>query len=206
MLIVGLTGSIGMGKSTVAARFRERGVAVLDADAVVHDLYRGRAAPLIEAEFPGATLEGEVDRPRLVERLAADPSGFRRLEAIVHPLVREAEAAFLDGEAGRGAQMAVLEIPLLYETGGDRLVDVTVVVSASPEAQRQRVLERPEMTPARLQQLLARQMSDEEKRRRADFVVDTNGTIADTRAQVDAIVERLSAKTGQAYQRLWRCS
>lgn len=203
MLIVGLTGSIGMGKSTAAARFRACGVAVLDADAVVHDLYRGEAVPLIEAAFPGATGDGMVDRPKLAAMLAVDAAGFRRLEAIVHPLVRVAERDFLRREAVRGAKLAVLEIPLLFETGGDKLVDVVVVVSASAVAQRQRVLERPGMTAMRFDQIVARQLPDAEKRRRADFVVDTNGAIADTEAQVDAIVRDLTGRTGAAYHRHW---
>lgn len=203
MLVVGLTGSIGMGKSTAAARLRAHGFGVLDADAVVHDLYDGPAVPLIAAAFPGATHEGVVDRLRLAAILAKDPDGFRRLEAIVHPMVRAVERSFLAAEAARGAAMAVLEIPLLYETGGDALVDVVVVVSATAETQRRRVLDRPGMTEARLAQLLARQMADTEKRRRADFVVDTNGTIAETEAQVDAIVAALKGRTGTAYHRHW---
>lgn len=203
MLIVGLTGSIGMGKSTVAARFRVLGVGVLDADAVVHELYRGRAVAPIEAAFPGATHDGSVDRPKLAAILAAEPDGFRRLEAIVHPLVRGAEREFLAQEAGRGAAMAVLEIPLLFETGGDKLVDTVVVVSATPEAQRRRVLERPGMTPERLEQLVARQWPDTEKRRRAEFIVDTNGSFADTETQVDTIVRVLAGRGGSAYHRHW---
>ncbi len=203
MLVVGLTGSIGMGKSTAAARLRTHGIGVLDADAVVHDLYEGPAVPLIAAAFPGATREGVIDRLRLAAILAADPDGFRRLEAIVHPMVRAVERSFLAAEAARGAAMAVLEIPLLYETGGDALVDVVVVVSATAETQRRRVLDRPGMTEARLAQLLARQMADTEKRRRADFVVDTNGTIAETEAQVDAIVAALKGRTSTAYHRHW---
>lgn len=203
MLIIGLTGSIGMGKSTAAARFRARGIAVLDADAVVHELYAGTAVPLIEAAFPGSTEGGRVDRVRLARILADDPAAFRRLEAMVHPLVREAEAAFLREEAGRGAKMAVLEIPLLFETQGDKSVDFVVVVSASAEAQRRRVLERPGMTPERLDQLLARQMPDAQKRWRADFVVDTSGTVAATEAQVDAIVDYLACRRGGAYHRHW---
>lgn len=204
MLIVGLTGSIGMGKSTAAARFRAHGIGVLDADRIVHELYRGAAVPLIEAAFPGSTTASEVDRPKLAALLARDRDGFQRLEAIVHPLVREAEREFLASEAARGAHVAVLEIPLLFETGADRLVDVVVVVSVDGETQRRRVLERPGMTAERLEQLLARQVPDREKRARADFVVDTSGTIADTEAQVDAILGTLAGRTGTAYHRLWR--
>lgn len=203
MLIVGLTGSIGMGKSTAAQRFRALGIAVLDADAVVHDLYCGAAVPLVEQAFPGTTADGRVDRVRLANALAADAGGFKRLEAIVHPLVRAAETAFLAEQFALGARFAVLEIPLLYETGGDSRVDVVVVVSARPDVQRQRVLARPGMTAERLDQFLARQLPDEDKRRRADFVVDTNGTIADTERQIDHISALLANRTGSAYQRHW---
>lgn len=203
MLIVGLTGSIGMGKSTVAARFRALGIGVLDADAVVHELYRDTAVPLIEAAFPGATGNGAVDRPKLAVLLAASHDGFRRLEAIVHPLVRNAERAFLRQQATGGAKMAVLEIPLLLETGGEKLVDTVVVVSASAETQRRRVLERPGMTAARFEQLAARQMPDAEKRRRAEFIVDTNASFAETEAQVDTIVRALAGRQGNAYHRHW---
>ncbi len=203
MLIVGLTGSIGMGKSTAAKRFRALGIAVLDADAIVHDLYRGAAVPLVEQAFPGVTVNGLVDRARLSLALAADPSGFKRLEQIVHPLVRAAEAALLAAEFARGSQIVVLEIPLLFETGGEQCVDIVLVVSARPDMQRQRVLARPGMTPARLDQLLSHQMPDAEKRQRADFVVDTNGSIAETDRQVDAIVALLVNRRGSAYQRCW---
>lgn len=203
MLIIGLTGSIGMGKSTAAARFRRLGIAVFDADAAVHDLYRGKAAPLIEAAFPGSTAEGIVDRRLLMKSLSSTPGAFARLEAIVHPLVREAEQAFLAAEKHRGARLAVLEIPLLFETGGDRLVDVTVVVSAPLQEQRRRVMERPGMTEAKLVELLARQLPDAEKQRRADFVVDTSGPIPETEAQIDKLVEQLSERRGSAYQRHW---
>lgn len=203
MLIVGLTGSIGMGKSTAAKRFRALGIAVIDADAIVHDLYRGAAVPLVERAFPGSTANGLVDRARLSLALAADPGGFKRLEQIVHPLVRAAEAALLAEEFAQGSKIVVLEIPLLFETGGDQRVDIVLVVSAMPDMQRQRVLARPGMTPARLDRLLSQQMPDAEKRQRADFVVDTNGSIAETDRQVDAIVASLANRRGSAYQRCW---
>ncbi len=205
MLIVGLTGSIGMGKSTVAQWFRDRGIAVFDADKAVHDLYRGEAAPLIEAVFPGTVAGGEVNRQALsavlIER---GDAGFRELEAIVHPLVRQAEKSFLDAEAARGAPVAVLEIPLLLETGAERLVDCVVVVSAGPELQAERVLARPGMTPDKLAAILARQMPDAEKRARADFVVDTACDLSQTEQQVDSLVANLRAMDGGAYQRHWR--
>jgi dephospho-CoA kinase len=203
MLIVGLTGSIGMGKSTVATRFRAHGIAVCDADAEVHKLYEGAAVPAIEAAFPGTTEDGRVDRQRLAKVLLADPAGFKRLEAIVHPMVFAAERAFLQAEAARGAPLAVLEIPLLLEGGGEKRVDVVVVVSAPADKQRERVLRRPGMTAEKLDQILARQMPDAEKRARADFIVDTGGTFAETEAQVDKIVKALKGREGTALVTAW---
>jgi dephospho-CoA kinase len=203
MLIIGLTGSIGMGKSTAAKRLVALGLPVCDADAEVHKLYRGKAVAPIEAAFPGTTTPAGVDRQRLAAALLADPSGFKRLEAIVHPLVFEAERDFLRVEADRCAPMAVLEIPLLFEGGGERRVDVTIVVSAPADVQRRRVLERPGMTPEKLDQILARQMPDAEKRRRADFVVDTSKSIAESEAQIDSIVARLQGRVGTAYAAHW---
>lgn len=203
MLVLGLTGSIGMGKSTIAAMFRERGIAVCDADAVVHELYAGRAVPLIEAAFPGTTASGRVDRPKLAEALLRDPASFKRLEAIVHPLVQEAERDFLRAEAARGAAAAILEIPLLFETGGDARVDVVVIVSAPADVQRSRVLARPGMTAEKLDGLLARQTSDVEKRARADFIVDTGGSMELSRAQVDAIIAALRGRQALKYRAYW---
>ena len=203
MLIIGLTGSIGMGKSTAAKRFQALGLAVCDADAEVHKLYRGKAVAPIEVAFPGTTGPEGVDRTRLGAKLLADPSGFKRLEAIVHPLVFEAERDFLRAEAARGAAMAVLEIPLLFEGKGHQRVDVTVVVSAPANVQRARVLERPGMTPEKLDQILSRQTPDAEKRRLADFVVDTGGTIPETEAQIDRIVAGLQGRIGTAYAQWW---
>ncbi|KAB2920115.1 MAG: dephospho-CoA kinase [Hyphomicrobiaceae bacterium] len=203
MLIIGLTGSIGMGKSTVAARLKDLGIGVFDADAEVHRLYEGAAVAPIEEAFPGTTAGGKVDRQKLARVLMGNAQGFARLEAIVHPLVFAAERAFLGSEAARGAEMAVLEIPLLLETGGEKRVDVVIVVSASPEAQRTRVSARPGMTSEKLEQIMARQMPDAEKRARADFVVDTGGTIADSMAQVDKIIESLRGRKGSAYATFW---
>jgi len=203
MLIVGLTGSIGMGKSTAAAYFRLRSIAVIDADAEVHKLYEGVAVEPIEVAFPGATRNGKVDRPALSAILLQRPEGFKVLEAIVHPLVQAAERDALQAENRRAAAMAVLEIPLLYETGGESRVDVVVVVSAPGEVQRRRVLERPGMTAEKLDAILARQISDTEKRRRADFVVDTGGTLAETEAQIDDILKSLEGRDGTAYTRCW---
>ena len=203
MIVVGLTGSIGMGKSTIAQRFRDLGVPVCDADAVVHQLYDGVAVAPIEAEFPGTTSAGKVDRVRLGQAVLGDPRGLKRLESIVHPLVQAEEREFLRKAFEHGAMMAVLEIPLLFETGGDARVDVTVVVSASAKVQRERVLQRPRMTAGKLDAILARQMPDAEKRRRADFVVDTGGSIEESYAQVDAIVAALRNRGGRAYQQFW---
>jgi dephospho-CoA kinase len=203
MLLLGLTGSIGMGKSTVAARLRALGIGVCDADAEVHKLYDGPAADAIEAAFPGTTTDGKVDRQKLAELLLADPCGFKRLEVIVHPLVFAAERAFLQAEAARGAALAVLEVPLLYETGGERRVDCVLVCSAPADAQRARVMQRAGMTPQKLEQILARQLSDAQKRARADFVVDTGGTFKESEAQVDKIVESLRGRQGMAYAKYW---
>jgi dephospho-CoA kinase len=203
MLIIGLTGSIGMGKSTAAARFRELGIAVCDADAEVHKLYDGPAVAPIEAAFPGTTAGGKVDRQKLAQALLADPTRFKTLEAIVHPLVFVAERDFLRAEAARGAVMAVLEVPLLLETAGHERVDVVVVVSAPAAAQRERVLARPGMSLEKLEQILARQLHDTEKRQLADFVVDTGGSLAESAAQVDKIVESLQGRRGEAYAKFW---
>ena len=203
MLIVGLTGSIGMGKSTAANAFRRRGIAVLDADAEVHKLYSGKAVPLIAAAFPGTASGGTVDRPKLAQALAADPTGFKRLEAIVHPLVQAAEREFLHAEAALGAKMAVLEIPLLFETGGEKRCDAVVVVSASAESQRNRVLARPGMTPEKLEQLLSRQMPDADKRARADFVVDTDRPVEVCDEDIGRIIATLANRPGAAFARNW---
>jgi dephospho-CoA kinase len=203
MLVVALTGSIGMGKTTVGSRLRKLGIAVFDADAEVHALYEGAAVAPIEAAFPGTTAGGRVDREKLSKALLEKAEGFARLEAIVHPLVFAAERAFLKTEAAKGAKMAVLEIPLLFETGGNARVDAVIVASAPAEAQRQRVLARPVMTPQKLEQMLARQVPDADKRMGADFVVDTGGTFAETDAQVDRIVESLQDRQGAAFAKFW---
>lgn len=203
MLVVGLTGSIAMGKSTAAAHLRSRGVPVFDADACVHEIYRAEAVPLIEAAFPGTTDATGVNRAQLSEALQQDPAGFKRLETIVHPLVREREVAFLRAAAQSGAEVAVLDVPLLFETGLDAALDAVIVVSASGEAQRERALMRPGMTAEKLDQLLARQMPDEEKRRRAHFVVDTNGPPGVSLDQLDAILAMLSGRRAQAFAQYW---
>ena len=204
MLIVGLTGSIGMGKSTAAAHLHARGLPVFDADAEVHRLYAGgKAVELVERAFPGTTTGGVIDRAKLSAALLAQPQRFGELEAIVHPLVREAERAFLRDAKERGIEIAVLEIPLLFETGADKLVDVSVVVSAKPQVQRERLLKRPGLTKEKLDKLLGRQLPDAEKRRRADFVVDTSLDIETSRAALDAIIAALRGRHAEAYARHW---
>jgi dephospho-CoA kinase len=197
MFVLCLTGSIGMGKSTAARFFVEAGVPVHDADAVVHRLYEGEAAAAIETAFPGTTLSGKVDRARLAERVLDDPAAIRRLEAIIHPLVRESEVKFLADAAARAEPVVVLDIPLLFETGGEQRVDAVVVVSAGAEAQRNRVLGRPGMTESKLESILAKQMPDAEKRRRAHFVVDSSGGLDSARAQVHGILRAIAGLPGR---------
>jgi dephospho-CoA kinase len=194
MLKIGLTGSIGMGKSTTAKLFADAGLPVNDADAVVHDLYAGAAAPLIEAAFPGSVTNGTVDRQELGRQLASRPEGFRQLEQIVHPLVREREAMFLDVQRGQGTRMVLLDIPLLFESGAADRVDVIVVVSCDPQIQRERVLARPNMTEEKFNMILSRQTPDAEKRRRADYVIDTGHGLDAARARVGAIIADLKQR------------
>ncbi|WP_283195848.1 dephospho-CoA kinase [Rhizobium sp. AN80A] len=191
MLKIGLTGSIGMGKSTTAKLFADAGLPVNDADAVVHDLYSGAAAPLIDVAFPGSVKNGTVDRQELGRQLASRPEGFKQLERIVHPLVREREAMFLDEQRGQGTPMVLLDIPLLFESGAADRVDVVVVVSCDPQIQRQRVLARPNMTEEKFNMILSRQTPDAEKRRRADYVIDTGHGIDQARERVGAIIADL---------------
>lgn len=192
MFVLGLTGSLGMGKSTTARFFAEEGVPVHDADAVVHRLYDGEAAAAIEAAFPGTTTAGKVDREKLATRVLGDSGALNRLEEIVHPLVQEAERRLLAEAEARGEKVAVLDIPLLFETGGEERVDAVVVVSAPADVQRSRALERPGMTVDKLDAILAKQMPDGEKRRRADFVVDTSRGFAAARAEVRAILDAIA--------------
>jgi dephospho-CoA kinase len=191
MLVLGLTGSIGMGKTTTARFFADEGVPVLDADAVVHELYGGEAVAAIETAFPGTSKDGRIDRAELSRRVVDDPAALKQLEAIVHPLVRAAQARFLADAERSGAPVAVLDVPLLFETGGDRRVDAVVVVSAPAEVQRERTLDRAGMTAEKFDALLRKQMPDAEKRRRADFIVDTSKSFDSARAQVRAILASL---------------
>ena len=192
MIIIGLTGSIGMGKSTTSDMFKSLGVPVISADEIVHDLYSAEAAPLIEAAFPGTAPDGVVDREILSARLMAAPQEFKRLEAIIHPLVRAREKQFVDAAAARGEPMVLLDIPLLFETGSTDRVDVVVVVSCAPEIQRERVMARPGMTAEKFEAILARQTPDAEKRARADYVIDTGRGLEAARSQVAEIVAALT--------------
>lgn len=198
MILLGLTGSIGMGKSTVAGMFREAGVPAFSADEAVHRLYSGRAVPAVEAAFPGVVRDGVVDREALTRAVLGNPEALARLESIVHPLVREEESAFIDDARRSGVTVAVLDIPLLYETGGEKRVDRVVVVSAPADIQRKRVLARPGMTSEKLERILARQVPDAEKRARADFVIDTSGSFDDTHRQVAEIIARLESENGDS--------
>jgi dephospho-CoA kinase len=197
MIILGLTGSIGMGKSTTAKLFAEAGVPVYDADATVHILYEGEAAPAIEAAFPGTTVGGKVDRARLSAQVVHDSAAMRRLEQIVHPMLGASRQKFLDEAEQSGAPVAVVDVPLLFETGGEKRVDAVVVVTTTPEIQRQRILARDNMTGEKLDAILARQLPDAEKRKRADFVVDTSHGLDPVRARIRDIL----AKAGKMPRR-----
>ena len=192
MFILGLTGSLGMGKTATAKMFAEEGVPVHDADAVVHQLYESAAAPFIEAAFPGTTAGGKVDREKLGRQVLGDTAAIKRLESIVHPLVAAARDRFLADAERSGAAVAVLDIPLLFETGGDTRCDAVVVVSAPLDVQRSRTLERSGMTEQKFAAILAKQLPDAEKRARADFVVDTSKGFDAARAQVRDILARVA--------------
>jgi dephospho-CoA kinase len=198
--ILGLTGSIGMGKSTTSAMFRARGIPVHDADAAVHALYRGRAVAPIAAAFPGVVVASAVDRARLSAAVVGQPEKLRALEALIHPLVREDEVAFVKRCRTAGEDIAVLDIPLLLETGGESRCDAVVVITAPAEVQRARVLARPEMTAAKLDAILARQMPDAEKRRRAHFLVDTSRGLLAAERQVGSILLALAGRPGRRGQ------
>jgi dephospho-CoA kinase len=202
MLLVGLTGSIGMGKSETAKMFARHGIPICDSDAMVHALYDkgGAAVEPVGAAFPSVVVDGKVDRDRLAKAVLGKPEEIRKLELIVHPLVGMAQRSFLEGAAASGAQMVVLDIPLLYETGGEQRVDVVVVVSAPADMQRKRVLERPGMTAEKLDAILNKQLPDEHKRKRADFVVDTSQGLAHAEAQVVAIIDALKHRRGKIWK------
>jgi dephospho-CoA kinase len=197
MFILGLTGSIGMGKSTTASFFAEAGVPVHDSDAAVHRLYQGDAVAPVEAAFSGVAVDGQIDRAKLAEQLIGKPDAIKRLEAIVHPLVRAATQRFVQAQAAKGARVILLDIPLLLETRAEKNVDAVVVVSSPPEVQHARVLARPGMTAEKLAALLARQMPDAEKRARAHFVVDTSRSFDSARAQVHGILRAIASSPGR---------
>ncbi|AZO04226.1 MULTISPECIES: dephospho-CoA kinase [unclassified Mesorhizobium] len=198
MIVLGLTGSIGMGKSATAKMFAEAGVPVHDSDETVHRLYAGKAAPLVEAAFPGTTEAGVVDRVKLASQVLGDPATLKKLESIIHPLVRADADAFLARHRAVGAPLAVLDIPLLFETGGRNRVDKVVVVTASPEIQRERVLARPGMSEEKFLSILAKQVPDAEKRRQADFIIDTGNGFEAARRAVEAVIGELTGdKSGR---------
>jgi dephospho-CoA kinase len=189
MIILGLTGSIGMGKSTTAKLFAEAGVPVYDADATVHMIYAGEAVPAVEAAFPGTTSDGKVDRGKLSAQVVHDPAAIKRLEQIVHPMLQRYHQQFLEDAERAGAPVAVMDVPLLFETGGEKRVDAVVVVTTAPEVQRERILARGTMTAETLDAILARQLPDAEKRQRADFVVDTSHGLEPVRARIRDILD-----------------
>ena len=197
MIVLGLTGSVGMGKSATAKMFADEGVPVFDADAAVHRLYEGEAAPLIAEAFPGTVSAGRVDRERLSRAVVGNNEAFAKLEAIIHPLVRGAREKFLAAAKAKGAAVAVLDIPLLFETGGEREVDKTVVVSAPHPVQKERVLARPGMTAEKFSAIVAKQTPDSEKRRRGDFVIDTSRGFEAAREEVRAVLRTLSESKGK---------
>jgi dephospho-CoA kinase len=192
MLILGLTGSIGMGKSTTAKLFAEAGVPVYDADAAVHQIYQGEAAPAIEAAFPGTTIDGKVDRARLSAHVLHNPAAIRQLEQIVHPMLGASRQKFFGDAEAAGAPVVVVDVPLLFETGGEKRVDAVVVVTTTPEIQRERVLARGTMDDAKLDAILARQLPDAEKRKRADFVVDTSDGLDPVRIRIKDILAEVA--------------
>lgn len=191
MIILGLTGSIGMGKSTTLQMFANEGIPTYSADDAVHELYRGKAVPLVEAIFSGVTADGVVDRAKLSAVVIGKPEALKKLEAIIHPLVRQAELDFVGKAKASGARLIVLDIPLLFETDGKQRVDATLVVSALPEIQHARVLARPGMTAQKLDAILARQMPDADKRKLADYVIDTGENFESVRHQVKTLIATL---------------
>lgn len=194
MIVLGLTGSIGMGKSTTAKMFAQADVPVHDSDEAVHRLYAGKAAPLIEVEFPGTVIDSVVDRKKLADIVLRDGSAMKRLEGIIHPLVRADADEFLARHRSQGAPVAVLDIPLLFETGGRDRVDLVVVVTASASVQQERVLARPGMTAEKFEAILARQVPDERKRERADYIVETGSGLDEARRQVEAIITDITGE------------
>lgn len=201
MIILGLTGSMAMGKSTVAKLFKKHGVPVISADDIVHELYAGRAAPLIEAVFSGTTDDKGVDRQKLMTKIHRSPDALKKLEAIIHPLVREEEWAFIEQQKKNQCEMMMLEIPLLFETGAEVMMDAVIVASAAAPIQRERAMERPGMTDEKFKALLANQMPDTEKRARADYIVNTGTSLEETEAEVQKLIKELKNQiTARAYE------
>jgi dephospho-CoA kinase len=196
MIVVGLTGSIAMGKSTVSIMFGELGFPTFDADDAVRDFYAGAGATTIETEFPGVTVSGQVDRVRLGERVLRDAEALKRLEGLVHPAVAEARGGFLQRASTAGRRLVIVDVPLLFETGGEASVDLVIVVSAPEPVQRARAMARPGMTEGKLEAILSRQTSDAEKKRRAHFVIDTGGKLELTRAVVAQFSRSAGALVG----------
>jgi dephospho-CoA kinase len=196
VIIAGLTGSIAMGKSTVAGIFAELGVPTFDADEAVRDFYAGDGANAIEAAFPGVTVSGQVDRERLGSRVLGDAEALQRLEGLVHPAVAQGRGQFVERAAAAGRRLVIVDVPLLFETGGEANVDLVVVVSAPASIQRARAMGRPGMTEAKLEAILSRQTSDADKRRRAHFIIDTRGRLELTRAVVAQFMRSAAALTG----------
>lgn len=194
MLRVALTGSIGMGKSTTADMFRDEGVAVLDSDQIVHDIYKGPAAAEIERHFPGVVVDGVVDRPRLSRRVLDDPEAMKRLEAVVHPLVWGARDAFVKEREEKGDRIVLFDIPLLFETGAHKDVDAVIVATAPADVQKARVMQRPGMTEDKFAAIVKKQTPDSEKRARADFLVHTDQGLEAAREEVQNILRALSAR------------
>lgn len=196
--ILGLTGSIGMGKSATSAMFREFGAWVYDADAAVHTIYSGAATPIVEEAFPGVSENGVVNREKLASLVLGDTGAMKRLEEIVHPLLREHQLEIIRRATGANADVLVMDVPLLFETGGDRRCDAVAVVSAAADVQRKRVLERPGMTPEKFELIHVKQMPDAEKRRRAHFIIDTDLGFDHARKQVSDILKTIAGRQGTA--------
>jgi len=207
MIIIGLTGSIAMGKSTVADLFHQNGVPMISADQIVHDLYNGQAAPLIEAAFPGSTNtdhhnQQTVDRQKLMACLTKDEAGFQKLEKLIHPLVREQEWIFLQQEKAKNTPLVLIEIPLLFETNAQNLMDAVVLVSAPADCQKKRALARPNMTLEKFNTIINKQMPDAQKRQQADHIINTDTSLEATEKQVKALIKTLkSTKPATAYKK-----
>jgi dephospho-CoA kinase len=199
MLIIGLTGSIAMGKSTVAKMLLENGIPMISADQIVHDLYEDEAVPILEKAFPGSTENNQVNREKLLSLLLKEDDGFKKLETLIHPLVRQKEWEFIKENKEKSSDLVAIEIPLLFETGAEKLMDVVLLASAPAEVQKQRVMARPGMTTEKFKTLLAKQMPDAEKRKKADFIVDTSCSLEETEEQLKEIIVSLKNKQPKAY-------